>query len=533
MQDQKNKKAVIYCRVSTKEQAEEGNSLVTQEHNCRCYANEHGYDVAEVFIEEGESAKNADRTQLQRMLRFCAFKKNGISAVIAYKIDRISRNTDDYSQIRMLLKRHDVEIKSTSEYFEDTPAGRFMENIMANVAQFDNDVRTERSVGGMVTAMREGRYVWQAPTGYANRKVDGKSTIVKAESAPLIRMLFDFVASRAYSVEEVRKKMVPLGLCTKQGKPLAVSHIYRILRNEAYAGWIVKFGEKCRGSYEPIVSDELFGQVQRVLARHRTANPYHLENPDFPLRRFVRHARTGEKLTGSWSKGRRMRYAYYRYVHAYSQWKKDDLEKKFLSFMDSFSFNKDLLTMFKKHVSHSMKAKTEESRQGFDALEKLERELKEKRAALVEKSLNKIISDSVLKESLDLIESELWDVQKAKDEREGNSVDYSVILKYIENFLLCPSRTWKNATFETRLKLQWFVFPNGILLDNSEIRTTKVCSLFKAKDLFQPKNYPMVTNAVLITNTPSAVKSSPLPEDIKSSLMELGEILRVKGGQDS
>ena len=83
-----------------------------------------------LFIERGESAKTANRTELQKLLAFCAQKKNGITAVIVYKIDRLSRNTDDYSQLRILLKRYGVSIKSTTEQIEDTPVGRFMENTM-------------------------------------------------------------------------------------------------------------------------------------------------------------------------------------------------------------------------------------------------------------------------------------------------------------------------------------------------------------------------------------------------------------------
>src|ERR1043166_9714807 len=110
MENKKVKRAVIYCRVSTKEQVEEGNSLVTQEKNCREYVSKYGYEVAAIFVEQGESAKTADRTELKKLLSYCAAKKNGINAVIAYKIDRISRNTDDYSQIRIYLKSHGVEI---------------------------------------------------------------------------------------------------------------------------------------------------------------------------------------------------------------------------------------------------------------------------------------------------------------------------------------------------------------------------------------------------------------------------------------
>ena len=139
---------MIYCRVSTKEQVEEGNSLVTQEKICKEYALKQGYSITQIFIEQGESAKTADRPQLQNLLAFCANRKNRVSAVIAYKLDRLSRNTDDYSQIRLLLKRYGVEIKSTTEYFENTPVGRFLENTMANIAQFDNDIRSERCAGG-------------------------------------------------------------------------------------------------------------------------------------------------------------------------------------------------------------------------------------------------------------------------------------------------------------------------------------------------------------------------------------------------
>jgi len=103
--EQTNKRAVIYCRVSTKEQVEEGNSLVSQERLCREYALKEGYEVVEVFIENGESAKTADRKELQRMLALCTTKKDFIHAVIAYKVDRISRNIADYSLIKVRLKK--------------------------------------------------------------------------------------------------------------------------------------------------------------------------------------------------------------------------------------------------------------------------------------------------------------------------------------------------------------------------------------------------------------------------------------------
>ncbi len=100
-----DKRAVIYCRVSTTEQAKEGNSLITQERACREYAERTGYTVTKVFVDSGESAKTADRPELKEMLSFCSkAAKNNISAVIVYKLDRLARNTNGHSHIRVTLK---------------------------------------------------------------------------------------------------------------------------------------------------------------------------------------------------------------------------------------------------------------------------------------------------------------------------------------------------------------------------------------------------------------------------------------------
>src|SRR5581483_3971233 len=111
---EEKKRAVIYCRVSTKEQVEEGNSLKTQEKICKDYAIKFGYEISQVFIELGESAKTANRTELKKLLAFCTNKKENISAVIVYRIDRLSRQLEDYTVIKSKLKQNGVEIKSTA-----------------------------------------------------------------------------------------------------------------------------------------------------------------------------------------------------------------------------------------------------------------------------------------------------------------------------------------------------------------------------------------------------------------------------------
>jgi DNA invertase Pin-like site-specific DNA recombinase len=68
--------AVIYIRVSTKKQTE-NLSLPTQLRACEEYCRREGLDVLGRFKEEGESAKTADRTELQNLLTFCRTNKGG------------------------------------------------------------------------------------------------------------------------------------------------------------------------------------------------------------------------------------------------------------------------------------------------------------------------------------------------------------------------------------------------------------------------------------------------------------------------
>ena len=491
---------MIYCRVSTKEQVEEGNSLSTQEKICKEYALKNGYDISQVFIEQGESAKSANRTELQKLLSFCAVRRNEVSSVITYKIDRISRNTDDYSQIRILLKRYGVEIKSTSEYFENTPAGRFMENIIANVAQFDNDVRTERSMGGMRDAMREGRYVWLPPTGYTNIRLNGKTTIAQNELAPLVRKTFEKISENIFPVDNVRQTLNKEGLTTNKGKPISKSYFYKMMKNEIYAGWIKKFGERHRGLFEPIVSDDLFAKVQRVLKnrKHRGFN-YQWENPDFPLRRFVFHP-NGKKLTGSWCKGRTKKYPYYRFSLPGFEIKKDDLENGYKSLLECFEFNEKNYGKFKAQVNENLIKQTVERMNTTKKLNSYIEELKARQGAIIQKNLQGIISDEVLKEQSFIIDKELLDTKASLQEIPNSDSDIKESLKYASNYLKKPSEVWGKAPVHIQKALQWFQFPQGIYFDGEKIGTTEVSSLFKAKENFLPEKSPVVHFKISTSN---------------------------------
>jgi DNA invertase Pin-like site-specific DNA recombinase len=148
--------AVIYVRVSTKEQTE-NLSLPTQLRACEEYCRREGYEVVERFREEGESAKTADRTELQKLLNYCRTHKGTVHFVIVYNLRRFARETYDHFALRALLKSLGASLRSVTEPIDDTSTGKLMEGVLAAFAQFDNDVRSERTRAGMRMALEQGR----------------------------------------------------------------------------------------------------------------------------------------------------------------------------------------------------------------------------------------------------------------------------------------------------------------------------------------------------------------------------------------
>ncbi len=500
------KKAVIYVRVSTKEQVDEGNSLSTQEKICKEYCLKNDYEIAEIFIEQGESAKTADRTELQKLLNYCANKKNGIRAVIIYKLDRLSRRVDDYSYLRILLKKYGVEIKSTSEFFGDNPAGRFMENTMANIAQFDNDIRSERCAGGMKDAMRDGRYVWMATVGYKNTTIAGRATIVQDEiMAPLIQKTFELISLDTYPTEEIRRMMTKEGLLNKKGNPFSKSYFYSMLTNELFAGWIIKFGEKHKGNFKPIVSEELFNQVQRILKRRgRKHSAYLTDNPDFPLRKFVKSSE-GKVLTGSWStNGKGNRYPFYRFGNDKSSLRRDVFEDDFKKYMDRYKLDETKYQKLKILVRDNLIKATAEKRKEREQLEKRVNELNEKQSAIIKKNLDGVISDNVLKQQLELIETQLMETSSTLSNIPNSDADYEKMIEFMEEYLKQPSKTWSEIKkIGIKIKLQWFQFPQGLTFENRIFGTQEVANVFKVKDAISASSYSRVDRTGLEPATPS------------------------------
>jgi site-specific DNA recombinase len=148
--------AVSYLRVSTKEQAAgggqyEGFSIPAQRLANQRKASGMGAVIVAEFIDAGESARKADRPQLQAMLEYV--REHPISFCIVHKVDRLARNRVDDVEINVALTRAGVKLVSASENIDETPSGMLLHGIMSTIAEFYS--RQRRDCGSRANRLQE------------------------------------------------------------------------------------------------------------------------------------------------------------------------------------------------------------------------------------------------------------------------------------------------------------------------------------------------------------------------------------------
>lgn len=302
-------KAVVYARVSSEEQAKHGFSIDNQKRQCIEFAEKQGYSVAKVFVDEGKSAKNLERPEIQELMVYCSKKKNKISAVIIWRLDRISRNTEDYHGVlRPLFEKQGIKLLSATEANVNTIEGDLMRNIGMSFAEYERKVIGARTIAGLRQKAELGEYPHKAPIGYKNiSKEDGSKTIIIDDSCAFyIKQAFNLYDSGLYSLRSLTAKLYKDGFRSSSGRRVPQSTVEFILKNIFYTG-VFKFEDKVyeNAKHVPLISKELFYSVQdRLLSPDKARK----KNYDFAYTGLIRCAHCGCRLTAEFKKGK---YIYY------------------------------------------------------------------------------------------------------------------------------------------------------------------------------------------------------------------------------
>jgi site-specific DNA recombinase len=277
-------RAVIYLRVSTKEQAErdgdpEGYSIPAQRDAVQRKAQSLDATVIQEFADRGESARSARRPELQRMLRFV--RENDVQYCIVHKIDRLARNRADDVEISLALQSAGVRLVSATENIDDTPSGMLMHGIMSSIAEFYSRNLATEVIKGKSQKARSGGTVNRAPLGYRNvLKFDELGREVRTveldpERAPLIRWAFERYAQAGISVHQLTEELAARGLTTRSSpkrasRAIYPTYVHKILVNPYYKQVIVYKGAHYEGKHEALVSAEMWQRVQSILAFNNT-----------------------------------------------------------------------------------------------------------------------------------------------------------------------------------------------------------------------------------------------------------------------
>ena len=287
------KRAVSYIRVSTREQAqrggsEEGFSLPAQREANKRKAQSMGALVVKEFADRGESARSANRPELQKMLAYLK-EDGGIDYVIVHKLDRLARNRVDDVEINRAFEEAGVRLVSTSENIDQTPGGMLLHGIMSSIAEFYSRNLANEVIKGMGEKARNGGTLGKAPLGYMNvraRDENGREVRTIAldeERAPLIRLAFTEYATGNWTVRQLADHLNTLGLTIpptprRPAKSITATRLHEILRHPYYKGIVTFQGVEYPGKHEPLVDSQTWQTVQTILTSRRYGERQRIHN---------------------------------------------------------------------------------------------------------------------------------------------------------------------------------------------------------------------------------------------------------------
>lgn len=492
-------KAVIYCRVSSKEQVD-GTSLESQESACREYAARNGLIISHVFVERGESAKFADRTQLLEMLAYCHKPEHDVGQLLVWKVDRLARNVGDHFNIKANLLKLNIAVVSVTEPIDAKPEGKLLETILAGFAQFDNDIRAARTLQGMRRRIQEGISPWRAPFGYKSATLRGsKKTEPDQPDQPtfgLLQQAWKEYATGKYTKAHVLEQLTSCGLRTRAGKRLSKQSFDYILSDVYYAGFLRDpwDGQEHMGRHIPMVSRATFDAVQQIIAGRSRAVPHRTERSEFPLRSLVRCASCEHTLTGAFSRGRSNVYPYYRCYYRNCEKHEShpaaSVHQEFVGFLNGISKEEHLVA----HLRNSI-LRVWQNRASTNRELQAKREIDSKRVQEQQERLIRMMIDQLITEREFLVQREILASQMS-DAWTGSAddnVEPETVLNSLDAIclpLMDLGGTWDRIRTDLKRRFQQIALPSGYVL--GRIGTARKGHLFSLLETFEAPGASLV-----------------------------------------
>lgn len=331
--------ALIYCRVSTKAQEEEGTSLDSQETECRRHSETLGYVVARVTREVYSGAELWDRPKLAQDR--ADIKAGRFQALICHSTDRLSRNPVHLALIAEECDRAGVALSFVTEPLDNSPEGQLIRYVRGYAGQVEREKIRERQLRGKRTRVQSGKIHGHGPElyGYRRDKAVGIRTVYEPE-ATVVRQVFTWMVEGHLGTVSIARRLNEQGIPPPSAGKLMYSdaerrprwgksQVRKIVQHPAYKGETIEWrhrrvasqAERRRPDYDaaagrvirpeaewiylpdgitpPIVSAEVWQAAQEALRERRAVLATRNAARPYLLRGLVWCANCGRRMYGS------------------------------------------------------------------------------------------------------------------------------------------------------------------------------------------------------------------------------------------
>ena len=512
--------AIIYTRVSTKEQADTNTSLETQKKYCENYAKTNGYNVVGYFGGTYESAKSDERKEFKRMLKYV--KQSGsVGYIIVYSYDRFSRTGSSAAQISQELNNQGIQVKAvTQEVDTNSAAGKFQQNLFYMFSQFDNELRKDKTITAMTDLLRKGYWLWTPPVGYINKKKYHKAVdweIVPSKDGKLIKKAFAWKLKGIYSNTDIIDKLKNLGITIDERR------LSEMFKNPFYCGVLVSKmipGEIIEGKHKALVSKEDFLKINSIETHH----PKHrkAENDNLPLKQFIYCESCKLPLTGYLVKKKGLYYYKCRTKGCSCNKSAKSLHTYFAEDLKTYQLDPKYKDIVKDVMTYTYDNITKEIRTQKKSVKKTITELSTKIESIEERYALGEINSAIYKKFKDKYESQKQELQSKIENPTLNSSNLELAIDKALNLSESLEKIWTEGDLKQKQNLQNLVFPSGLGYDksNDRVRTPKVNAIFGSipilsKEISNIKNgEPIPVNQFSGLVTPAGFKPATLRAEI-------------------
>ena len=427
-------KVALYARVSTEQQID-NYSIPLQKERIKAFCVSKGWDDVKEYIDAGYSASNLNRPALEQLQRDIKNKK--INMVIVYRLDRLSRSQrDTLYLIEELFLPHGVEFISLTETIDTMTAfGRAAIGVLSVFAQLERETIIDRLWNCHRNMVRD-EGLWagsaaQVPYGYT-RLNRGKLVVNEEERQHIVRIFEAYVHLKSYA--KVQDQLEKEGF-----KKIRMNRLIRVLQNRLYLGEVSFAGEWFKGSHEPIISTELFNQVQDIREKYKSKRYGTLKNKVFTGKVFCGHCgeeyrphtckqklATGESVTRHYMVcTRRKKPSYYDSKCSNRNMRRDEFEKEIFDRLHRIGTSGEI------ELNHSV-ANYEKK------IERLDKKINK----LVDLYMDDRLSKTSLDEKLAALNAQKEDLlAQAKDAEDEESEMQQFIKNGIPNLFECDLET--------------------------------------------------------------------------------------------